>query len=119
MMTFDEVIRQWMATQGPDEAAEALRSRGVPAERLLTGDRMYDVDQLDARGFYEELEHPLSGRQRYPGLALSRSHRDHCVITSCPSPTLGQHNEEVLGAVGLSEERSRSCVSSRSSVTGC
>jgi crotonobetainyl-CoA:carnitine CoA-transferase CaiB-like acyl-CoA transferase len=96
-------LRQWTATQGPDEAADALRRRGVPAERLLTGDRMYDVDQLEARGFYEELEHPLSGRQRYPGWPFritpgpSRHHH-------APSPTLGQHNDEVLRAMGLSDD---------------
>ncbi|MFI5507635.1 CaiB/BaiF CoA transferase family protein [Mycobacterium sp. NPDC051804] len=99
----DEVLRGWTATQGPDEAADALRRRGVPAERLLTGDRMYDVDQLDARGFYEELEHPLSGRQRFPGWPFRITPgplRHHLT----PSPTLGQHNEEVLSALGLSDE---------------
>jgi crotonobetainyl-CoA:carnitine CoA-transferase CaiB-like acyl-CoA transferase len=99
---FDEVLRQWTASQDPDKAADALRRRGVPAERLLTGDRMYDVDQLDARGFYSELEHPLSGRQRYPGwpFRITPGPTDH---HRTPSPTLGQHNSEVLSALGLSE----------------
>lgn len=100
---FDEVLRQWTVTRDPDEAADALRRHGVPAERLLTGDRMYDVDQLDARGFYNDLEHSLSGRHRYPGWPFritpgpARHHR-------MPSPTLGQHNAEVLGALGVSDE---------------
>jgi crotonobetainyl-CoA:carnitine CoA-transferase CaiB-like acyl-CoA transferase len=64
---FDEILSGWTAGRAPDEIAEALLRRGVPAERILTADRMYDVDQLEARGFYEELEHPLSGRQRFPG----------------------------------------------------
>lgn len=100
---FDDVMRQWTATQAPDEAADALRRRGVPAERLLTGDRMYDVDQLDARGFYEELEHPLSGRQRFPGWPFRITPgplRHH----HTPSPTLGQHNDEVLSAMGLTDD---------------
>ena len=100
---FDDVLRQWTITQDPDEAADTLRRRGVPAERLLTGDRMYDVDQLDARGFYEELEHPLSGRQRFPGWPFRITPgplRHHL----SPSPTLGQHNEEVLSALGLSDD---------------
>ncbi len=99
---FDEVLRHWTASQDPDEAADALRRRGVPAERLLTGDRMYDVDQLDARGFYTELEHPLSGRQRYPGwpFRITPGPADH---HRTPSPTLGQHNNEVLSALGLSD----------------
>ncbi|BBX03751.1 acyl-CoA hydratase [Mycolicibacterium moriokaense] len=99
---FDELLQQWTATQDPDEAADALRRRGVPAERLLTGDRMYDVDQLDARGFYVDLEHPLSGRQRFPGWPFRITPgplRHHLT----PSPTLGQHNDEVLTALGLSE----------------
>lgn len=100
---FDEALRQWTATQDPEEAADTLRRHGVPAERLLTGERMYDVDQLDARGFYNDLAHPLSGRQRYPGWPFritpgpARHHRT-------PSPTLGQHNGEVLGALGLSDD---------------
>jgi len=62
-----------------------------------------EVDQLDARGFYEDLEHPLSGRQRFPGWPFRitpgpvRHHR-------APSPTLGQHNDEVLRALGLSDD---------------
>jgi crotonobetainyl-CoA:carnitine CoA-transferase CaiB-like acyl-CoA transferase len=100
---FDEVLQAWTSTQDPDEAADALRRRGVPAERLLTGDRMYEVDQLDARGFYTELAHPLSGRQSYPGwpFRITPGPADH---HRTPSPTLGQHNHEVLNALGLSDD---------------
>ncbi|OBK82585.1 CaiB/BaiF CoA-transferase family protein [Mycobacterium sp. 1165178.9] len=99
----DEVLSGWAASRPPDEIAEMLLHRGVPAERILTADRMYDVDQLEARGFYEELEHRLAGRQRFPGWPFRitpgpvRHHR-------APSPTLGQHNDEVLAALGLSED---------------
>lgn len=100
---FDEVLVAWTSARTAEEAADALRHRGVPAERILTGDRMYDIDQLDARGFYVDLEHPLSGRELFPGWPFlitpgpSRHHRT-------PSPTLGQHNADVLGALGLSED---------------
>lgn len=99
---FDEVLARWTAVRTSDEAADCLRRGGVPAERILTADRMYDVDQLEARGFYQELEHPLSGRQRFPGWPFRitpgplRHHRT-------PSPTLGQHNAEVLVGLGLSD----------------
>ncbi|SRX94407.1 formyl-CoA transferase [Pseudonocardia dioxanivorans] [Mycobacterium shimoidei] len=99
----DEVLAQWTAVRTSDEAADRLRRRGVPAERILTSERMYDVDQLDARGFYQEIEHSLSGRQKFPGWPFritpgpQRHHRT-------PSPTLGQHNEDVLGALGLSDD---------------
>jgi crotonobetainyl-CoA:carnitine CoA-transferase CaiB-like acyl-CoA transferase len=101
---FDEVLAQSISARAPEQVADELRTRGVPAERLLTGDRMYEVDQLGVRGYYEDLEHSLSGRQRYPGWPFRitpgpvRHHR-------MPSPTLGQHNEEVLGALGLTQEQ--------------
>jgi crotonobetainyl-CoA:carnitine CoA-transferase CaiB-like acyl-CoA transferase len=100
----DEVLAHWTGGRAPDDVADTFRSRGVPAERLLAADRMYDVDQLEARGFYEELEHPLSGRQRYPGWPFriipgpARHHRT-------ASPTLGQHNDEVLGSIGVSADK--------------
>ena len=59
--------------------------------------------QLDARGFYEEFEHPVTGAHRYPGWPFritpgpARHHR------TAP-PTLGQHNDEILRAVGLSDD---------------
>ncbi|MDX1886591.1 CoA transferase [Mycolicibacterium sp. 120270] len=98
----DEVLAAFTSARGPDEAADELRRRGVPAERLMKGDRMYEIDQLDARGFYVDLEHRLSGRQRFPGWPFritpgpTRHHRT-------PSPTLGQHNDEVLRSLGLSD----------------
>jgi crotonobetainyl-CoA:carnitine CoA-transferase CaiB-like acyl-CoA transferase len=100
---FDEVLAHWTGTRASDEVADAFIPHGVPAERLLAADRMYDVDQLDARGFYEDLQHPLTGRERFPGWPFRitpgplRQHRT-------PSPTLGQHNGEVLSALGLSED---------------
>jgi crotonobetainyl-CoA:carnitine CoA-transferase CaiB-like acyl-CoA transferase len=96
-------VSSWTRARGPEEMVEALGRRGVPAERLLAADRMYDVEQLTARGYYEELVHPLTGRHRFPGWPFRitpgpvRHHRT-------PSPTLGQHNDEVLQALGLSDE---------------
>lgn len=100
----DEVLTAWTATCEPDEVEEALSRRGVPVARVLTGDRMYDVDQLEARSFYQDIEHPITGTQRFPGWPFritpgpARHHR------TAP-PTLGQHNADVLGALGLDDER--------------
>jgi crotonobetainyl-CoA:carnitine CoA-transferase CaiB-like acyl-CoA transferase len=77
--------------------------QGVPAERVITGDQMYDISQLDERGFYEEFERPISGAHRYPGWPFritpgpARHHR-------MPAPTLGQHNDEILRGLGLSDD---------------
>jgi crotonobetainyl-CoA:carnitine CoA-transferase CaiB-like acyl-CoA transferase len=75
----------------------------VPAERVLTPDRMYDHPELAQRDYFEELEHPITGRHRYPGWPFritpgpTRHHRFR-------PPTLGQHNAEILRELGLSDE---------------
>ena len=100
----DEMLSGWTAGLPAEAVADTLLQRGVAAERLMTADRMYDVDQLAARGFYTDLEHRLTGRMRFPGWPFritpgpTRHHRS-------PSPTLGQHNDEVLGALGISDSR--------------
>ena len=104
---FDEMVAAWTRTQTAAAIVETLRAQGIPAEQVITGDQMYDGDligaQLDARGYYQELAHPITGAHRYPGWPFritpgpARHHR-------AAPPTLGQHNEEILGSLGLSAD---------------
>ena len=100
---FDTVVADWTRIQSAAEIVNALSAQHVPAEQVLTPDRMYDIPQLDARGYYEEVEHPVTGPHGYPGWPFrmtpgpSRHHR------SAP-PTLGQHNEEILRGLGLTDD---------------
>jgi crotonobetainyl-CoA:carnitine CoA-transferase CaiB-like acyl-CoA transferase len=100
---FDTVIAEWTRTQAAAEIVNALGARHVPAEQVLTAGLMYDIPQLDARGFYEAVEHPVTGKHRYPGWPFrmtpgpSRHHR-------AAPPTLGQHNEAVLRGLGLTDD---------------
>lgn len=100
---FDEVLANWTCGRTAEEVVAAFGRHGVPAERLLTADRMYDVEQLDARGFYQDLDHSITGRQRFPGwpfrISPGPTHQHRAA-----APTLGQHNAEVLGALGLSAQ---------------
>ena len=100
---FDTVVADWTRTQTAKEIVDVLGARQIPAERVLTPDRMYDLPQLDERGYYEELEHLVTGPHRYPGWPFrmtpgpSRHHR-------FAPPTLGQHNEEILTGLGLTDD---------------
>jgi crotonobetainyl-CoA:carnitine CoA-transferase CaiB-like acyl-CoA transferase len=100
---FDVEVADWTRTQTAVEIINALSARHVPAEQVMTPDRMYDIAQLDARGYYEELDHPVSGAHRYPGWPFrmtpgpSRHHR-------FAPPTLGQHNDEILRGLGLTDD---------------
>jgi crotonobetainyl-CoA:carnitine CoA-transferase CaiB-like acyl-CoA transferase len=100
---FDELVAAWTRTQMPEAIVETLRAQGIPAEPVITGEKMYDIAQLDARGYYEELAHPVTGSHRYPGWPFritpgpDRHHR-------AATPTLGQHNDEILRWLGLSAD---------------
>ena len=65
---------------------------------------MYELPGLDARGFYEGFEHAVTGHYRYPGWPFrinpgpARHHR-------FAPPTLGQHDDEIRGGLGLSGEQ--------------
>lgn len=100
---FDDLVGGWTRTLTAAELVDDLSARRVPVEQVMTADRMYDVAQLDERRYYEELEHPVTGRHRYPGWPFTitpgpgRHHR-------FGSPTLGQHNNEILRDLGLSDD---------------
>ena len=85
------------------ELVDILTAQGIPAEQVLTADRMYDIAQLDARGYYQELEHPITGVHRYPGwpFRITPGPAEHHRFAP---PTLGQHNDEVLRGLGLTDD---------------
>ena len=64
---FDDAVAAWTRTLQPSDVVDILTAQGVPAEQVLTAERMYDLPQLDARNYYQEVEHPITGRHRYPG----------------------------------------------------
>jgi len=58
--------------------------------------------QFVARGFFEQVAHPAVGTHLMPGQPYRMRGIDRWVRT--PTPTLGQHNHEVLGELGLTPD---------------
>ena len=50
---------------------------------------------LEARDFFVEVDHPVVGRARYPGMAVRLP--GETITGSQPAPLLGQHNSEIFG----------------------
>jgi crotonobetainyl-CoA:carnitine CoA-transferase CaiB-like acyl-CoA transferase len=98
----DEGIAAWTAQRTPEEVVAALRRRGIPVAKVLQVPAMSTDAQLNARGFYQALDHALTGVRRYPGWPmrwsfLAEHHRRG-------APTLGQHNREILVELGLTDD---------------
>jgi crotonobetainyl-CoA:carnitine CoA-transferase CaiB-like acyl-CoA transferase len=90
----DELLAEWFAGRGAEDAVAVLRRHGLPVGRMLRAPDMYDDPQLVARGFFAPLEHAKTGVRQYPGwpMRFSFARESHRL----GPPTLGQHNAEVL-----------------------
>jgi CoA:oxalate CoA-transferase len=96
-------IREWVAQFKKDEAFELLQASGVAAVPVATADDLARSAQLEARGFFSEIDRPLTGRQRYPTASYNYEKTPWQALR--PAPLLGQHNEEVYcGRLGYDRE---------------
>jgi len=98
----DRLLEGWLAHQEAPQAADRLAAAGVPAGALVLGRDLVDQPQLAYRGLFERLDHPVTGNHPLPGLPFRMEGVDRWL--TCPSPTLGQHNDEVLGEVASPAE---------------
>jgi crotonobetainyl-CoA:carnitine CoA-transferase CaiB-like acyl-CoA transferase len=100
----DKHLASWCADRSADEILAILWPAGVPTAQVLFADEHDRLEQLQHRGFIETVDHPVTGTNGHIGFPArfgngpDRMHRQ-------PSPTLGQHNPEVLrDLLGLSED---------------
>jgi crotonobetainyl-CoA:carnitine CoA-transferase CaiB-like acyl-CoA transferase len=100
----DEHLGAWCATRSTDEIVATLWDAGVPVGAAVRAFELEGVEQLRARGYFESLEHPIVGEARFQGFPTRYEHGPR-QLHRRPSPTLGQHNDEVLsGLLGLGSE---------------
>jgi len=96
----DERLADWCRKREADEIVETLWDAGVPVGKVLQPHRQAELPQLQFRGFFEDVEHPVTGPARHSTLPVrlsrgpQRRHLRH-------APLLGQHNHELLAGLGL------------------
>jgi crotonobetainyl-CoA:carnitine CoA-transferase CaiB-like acyl-CoA transferase len=96
-------LAAWCAARSPESISELLWPAGVPAAPVVLPHAVVDLPQLVARGFWQEVSHPVLGRLRLPGFPAQFA-RAGTAFHGAPAPTLGQHNEDILvGLLGLGE----------------
>ena len=99
----DEWIATWVQPQCGDAIVEKLWAAGVPAAKLLMPHEQTVIPQLAARGWWQEIEHPVAGSTLHGGFPVKFEAGPH-VWHRTPPPTLGQHNHEILTDwLGLSD----------------
>jgi len=99
----DGAFIEWLADRTKQEAAEIMQAAGVLCMPFNTLADLYRDPHFKARGFWVEIDHPVTGRLTYPGAPTNMMDGGYQVRR--PAPLLGQHNEEVLcGMLGYSKE---------------
>ncbi|MBV9508761.1 MAG: CoA transferase [Caulobacteraceae bacterium] len=100
----DRLLEAWTAERTQDEVVELLWSRGVPVARVVMPHTLDALPQVQARGFYELVGHPLTGESpqaTFP--AVTRSGFGAGGLR--PAPLFGQHNQDILGGLlGMTPE---------------
>lgn len=99
----DEALSEWCATRSADQIVEELWPAGVPVAKVIAPHHQGDLPQLQAREFFEVVNHPVMGAGRYDTFAakFSAGPRQR---NRTPAPTLGQHTDDLLVALGCSRE---------------
>jgi crotonobetainyl-CoA:carnitine CoA-transferase CaiB-like acyl-CoA transferase len=97
----DAGLGEWCRLRTADQIVDLLWPAGVPVGKVMQPHSQPTLEQLAARRFFEELDHPVIGSSRYSTLPMRFSggpdqfHRR-------PAPGLGEHTSEILTALGLS-----------------
>ena len=99
----DEHLGRWCGARTGDEIVETLWSAGVPVAKVMQPHRVGDLPQIVHRGFYEEVDHPVNPTARHSTLPM-RIAKGPRRFHKTPAPLLGQHNREVLSALGLGDD---------------
>jgi crotonobetainyl-CoA:carnitine CoA-transferase CaiB-like acyl-CoA transferase len=92
----------WTSTRDPEEAMAALQAAGIASGVARLPIELLRDPQLQARGFIQEVDRAFIGKHPQPSMPFREGEKPFSIRT--PPPTLGEHNQEILGGLlGLSE----------------
>jgi crotonobetainyl-CoA:carnitine CoA-transferase CaiB-like acyl-CoA transferase len=95
------IFEEWLEEQPADEAIETLNEVGIPASRHNTVPEVTELDHVDARDIFVDVDHPRLGSLELTNTPLDLDEPEPEIRRH--SPMLGEHNAEILGELGHSE----------------
>ena len=88
-----EELAKFTISHDKNELFEQLQLAGVCAGPVTDDVELLSSPQLIDRGFFEELDSPVIGNYRYPGIMTKWINTPNTLRT--PPPRLGEHSEEI------------------------
>lgn len=93
----DAEVEVWTADKDPFELTETLQAAEIAAYPPLKNSEVIENEQIAARDFWVEHEHPVAGVRRHAGIPWRMSETP--LRVERPAPVMGQDNEYVFGEV--------------------
>jgi crotonobetainyl-CoA:carnitine CoA-transferase CaiB-like acyl-CoA transferase len=96
----EAIVYAWAAGQKVKEVYRRAGAARAPIAFVHTLGDLLDSEQLRAREYFHEVEHPVAGRRTYPGPPVRMAGVEW---RAGRAPLLGEHNEDIFcGELGLS-----------------
>jgi formyl-CoA transferase len=96
----DAIIADWTRRHTKEECMKLIGAAGVPAGAVFDTLELMTDPSFDARGIMQTVAHPTTGPVKMPTWPVRF---DGAPVRLKPSPRLGEHVDEVLGAwLGMS-----------------
>ncbi|MFB6310476.1 MAG: CaiB/BaiF CoA transferase family protein [Salinirussus sp.] len=105
MEEIDNLVEEWTIERERDEIVDILLEGGVPVAPVQERNEVLFDPHLEARDMVNEIDHPHIGEVRVPGLPMKLHGSEDPEIR--PAQVEGESNEEVYGALGLTEDEIR------------
>ncbi len=97
-------IAEFFKTRTKKEVLDAAMSRNISICPLMGMQDLIADPNLAARGFWTQMDFPgLNATMPYPKQFARSSEND--LTTRSRAPQIGEHNDEIYGELGLSQER--------------
>jgi crotonobetainyl-CoA:carnitine CoA-transferase CaiB-like acyl-CoA transferase len=96
-----ERLEAWASSYTSQEVFEKVQAFKSACAPAYTAEQFFNSPQTVSREYIEEIDHPVAGKLRYPGLPYQFSNAPKRNVR--PAPLLGQHNQEVLGRLRYSK----------------
>jgi formyl-CoA transferase len=98
----DEMIAGWTKRHDKMAVMKSLGDAGIPAGAVLDTMELSNDPDLNRRGIFVTVKHPVRGDFKMPGWPVKMSASN---VPMVAAPLLGAHTEEVYGRIlGLSKE---------------
>lgn len=100
---FKAIVESWLEEITVSDAVERILAEGIPASPIFDLRQIAEDPHIaGARRMFADIAHPTAGTIRLNNSPIKLS--ETAAEIRFPSPTLGQHNDEILSALGYSAE---------------